>query len=73
LRFYKKVAEERFENIENQLEKLSIQMITILKECREEGTIGESEYEEHIKCKEDFLTYLDNKRKKAAAVEHAQG
>lgn len=73
MQFYNKVAEERFENIENQLEKLSIQMITILKECREKGTIGEREYEEHIKCKEDFLTYLDNKRKKAAAAEGAQG
>jgi len=73
LQLYKKVAKERFENIENQLEKLSIQMITILKECKEKGTIGESEYEEHIKCKEDFLTYLDNKRKEAVAVERAQG
>ena len=61
---YKKVVGEKFENIENQLEKLSMQMITILKECKEKGTIGENEYEEHIKCKEGFLAYLNNKRKK---------
>ncbi len=69
LQLYKKVDEERFENIENQLEKLSIQIITILKECKEKGVIEESEYEEHTKCKEDFLTYLDNKRKEADAAE----
>lgn len=58
----KKIVGDGFEKIENKLEKLSIQMITILKEYKEKGIIGEEEYKKHIKCKEDFLTYLNNKR-----------
>ena len=56
------VVGDEFKKIEDDLEKLSIQMITILKRYREEGTIGEEEYREHVKCKEDFLSYLNNER-----------
>lgn len=52
------------EKVEDGLERLSIQMIVILKEYKEKGIIGEKEYIEHIECKRDFLIYLSNKRQK---------
>lgn len=55
---------EKINLIEGELEKLSIQIITILKKYRDKGLIQEKEYENHIKKKEDFLNYLDGKRRK---------
>lgn len=56
------VIRNGFERAENELEKLSIQMITILKKYKEKGIIGEREYRKHTEYKKKFLTYLNNKR-----------
>ena len=48
--------------LENSLEELSLQFIYILKDYKDKGLIGEKEYENHIKIKENFLNYLNKKR-----------
>lgn len=58
----KEATENRFEEIENKLERLSLQIIVILKEHKKKGIIGEDEYKKHTEYKKDFLAYLDNKR-----------
>ena len=52
----------RFEETERDLERMSIQMITILKKYKEKGIICENEYKKHIKYKKKFLAYLNDKR-----------
>lgn len=57
------VMGNRFDRVENELEELSIQMMVILRGCKEKGIIGEKEYKKHTEHKKGFLMYLDNKRK----------
>ncbi|SDK20886.1 hypothetical protein [Natronincola ferrireducens] len=56
--------EKDLKDIELDLEELSIQLIDILKYYKIKGVINNEEYEQHIKVKEKFLTYLQNKREK---------
>lgn len=60
--FDKKNAQGEFDTIENGLEELSIKIISILKDYREKGLIGEEEYKKNVKLKESFLNYLNEKK-----------
>ncbi len=64
MRLEKRIENDWLEKVEDGLERLSIQMIIILKEYKEKGVIGEKEYREHTEYKKDFLIYLSNKKQK---------
>ncbi|MCC5912165.1 MAG: hypothetical protein JJT76_17240 [Clostridiaceae bacterium] len=57
-----KYTKDELKEIESNLEELSMQMIDIFKKYRAEGAINEEEYQQHVKVKENFLTYLNNKK-----------
>jgi len=59
---------DKLEEVENSLEELSLYMINILKVRREKGLIGEEEYIKHAKLKEEYLAFLQQKRKGSAAI-----
>lgn len=57
------MIEDEFEKIENELERLSIEMINIFKKYKEKGVIGAEEYKKHVKYKKEFLRYLNNNKR----------
>ena len=54
---------EKLHNIELSLEELSIQMINIFDGYQNKGIINEDQYKKYVRKKQEFLKYLDNKRK----------
>lgn len=71
LNLEKEIIQDELESVkmlgtlENSLKELSLQFIYILKDYKEKGLIGEKEYENHVKIKENFLNYLNEKRGKS--------
>ncbi len=51
------------DKIEIDLEELSLKLLEILSEFKENGLINEAEYEHHVKIKRGFLNYLNEKRR----------
>jgi len=62
------IEREELEIVENSLEELSLIIINILKSYREKGLIGEEEFEKHTKVKEEYLTFLQEKRNGSTAI-----
>jgi len=59
----KEILGDELNKLENSLEELSLHMINIFKDHRKKGLIGESEYNKHTKIKEEYLAFLQQKRK----------
>jgi len=54
---------ETIETIESDLEELTLHVIDILKDYKKRGLIGEEEYRKHIRVKEEYLIFIQEKRK----------
>jgi len=54
---------ETIETIESDLEELTLHVIDILKDYKKRGLIREEEYRKHIRVKEEYLIFIQEKRK----------
>lgn len=57
----KRYNDEDLREIELELKNLSLKMIDLLSQYKEQGIIDEEQYQQYIKIKVEFLQYLKNK------------